>query len=67
MKKKAKKPKVHARNIRLFNNGGVEFPECQSHVEFLDMDKSRWETTLFASKITCKVCQKILRSYTAWG
>ena len=58
------KRKVHFRNIRMRNNGGIDFPECQTNAALLDLDKTAWATSGNINEVTCKKCQQKTRN--AW-
>ena len=57
--------KIHIRDLRLRNNAGMDFPECQGQAKLLDCDKSRWRTTGSLGEVTCKNCLR-LRSIKNW-
>ena len=52
--------KVHYRNLRLYVNAGMRFPECYAYAELLDVEKSALPTTPNVSEVTCKHCQRML-------
>ena len=58
-----KKAKVHFRNLRLYINAGMQFPECYAYQSLLDIDKGALETTSDKSEITCKHCLRQLAKY----
>jgi hypothetical protein len=61
------KRKVHMRDIRLFNNAGMDFPVCFSTAKLLDLDKSRLPLTNEISKVTCKRCESMFRKHYPWA
>lgn len=50
--------KMHFRDIRMSNNAGINFPNCCTNSELLDMDKARLPTTGNFKEVTCKRCLK---------
>lgn len=52
--------KVHFRNIRLFVNAGMDFPECYSYAPMLDTEKSSLPTSPRRKEVTCARCLKML-------
>lgn len=52
--------KVHYKNIRLFNNAGMDFPECYAYGELLDLGKARLPMTGDKKLVTCKRCLRIM-------
>jgi hypothetical protein len=61
------KPKVHMRDIRLFNNAGMQFPVCQAGAALLDCDKGHWQITTNEAEVTCKLCPARYRKYYPWA
>lgn len=56
-----KTKKIHMRNSRLFVNGGMCYPQCYSHINLLDIEKSQLKTTGIKSKVTCKRCLQYIQ------
>ena len=54
--------KMHYRNLRLYCNAGMRFPECYAYAELLDVDKGRLPTTGKVSEVTCKHCLHQLKT-----
>lgn len=57
----AKKQVIHYRSMSLYNNSGMQFPECFSDAPLIDTDKSRLPTTGRKSNVTCKNCRRSRR------
>jgi len=64
----SKTRKVHYRNIRLFVNAGIGFPQCYAYVAvldpfvaLLDLDKARLPTTFDKKLVTCSKCLRKLK------
>jgi len=55
---------VHLRNLRLYNNAGMNFPECYAGAKLLDTDKGRLPTSPILEKVTCPRCLR--RSLKQW-
>lgn len=53
----SEKGKVHFRDIRLFNNAGMELPTCTANAPLLNVG-FRGRITSDKRKVTCKHCQK---------
>jgi hypothetical protein len=51
-----KKRAIHLRDIRLRNNGGMNFPLCRANEKTLDLDKTIWPTSSSMDIVTCKHC-----------
>jgi len=52
---------VHFRNLRFRNNAGMDFPQCYSNADLLDLDKGRLPTTGVDTEVTCKRCLRYLK------
>lgn len=61
-----RKPVVHLRDIRLYNNAGMRFPVCHASARLLDLDKSglRMDTD---EKVTCIRCAKKAIKRYSWA
>lgn len=59
------KIKIHLRDMRLFNNAGMDFPACYTGARFLDCDKGRLLTSPRFKEVTCKHCLNIIRKESA--
>ncbi len=53
-----RKPKVHFRNLRLFVNAGMYFPDCIANAKLLNTNVNV-PVTYNVSKVTCKHCIRI--------
>ena len=60
-----KQPKLHYRNIRLFVNAGMSFPECYAYADLLDVEKSALPTTGVKEEVTCKHCLRLMKRRAA--
>lgn len=57
--------KTHYRNIRLYVNAGMRFPECYASAELLDVEKGRLPTTADVKEVTCQHCLRLLEKEKA--
>lgn len=60
------KPKIHLRNLRLFNNAGMPFPDCYANAWYrkwpllgTSTDKGHLPTTGDRAKVTCRNCKRL--------
>ena len=62
-------PKVHLRDIRLHNNGGMDFPLCCANPAqgLLNLDKGRLPTAGKIEEVTCKNCLQRAPLYYPWA
>lgn len=50
--------KIHYIHRGLYNNAGMEFPECRAFDKMLDLDASSYSKTHDKKNVTCKHCLK---------
>ena len=58
---------VHYVNIRLYNNAGMEFPECYAGAKLLDLDKSHLPLSHNIKEVTCKHCIRLYEKRYPWA
>lgn len=50
---------THFRNLRLFVNAGMSFPQCKANAALLNLDAGRLSTTPDPMLVTCKKCLRL--------
>ena len=53
--------RTHFRDLRLFNNAGLEFPTCKANAKLLDLDARRLPTTGNIKEVDCPKCLNKIR------
>jgi hypothetical protein len=56
--RKEKKRKTHFRDVRLFNNAGMNFPTCRANEKMLDLEAAWLPISAEIHEVTCKHCLK---------
>jgi hypothetical protein len=59
--------KTHMRDIRLRNNGGMDYPVCQANAKLLDLTKAHWPLTGDLTKVTCENCKRSYPLQYPWA
>lgn len=49
--------KIHLRDMRLFNNAGMEYPKCRANDKLLNVEL-HYTITSNLNEVTCKHCLK---------
>ena len=58
--------KLHIRDIRLYNNAGIDFPVCRAQEKLLDMEVTRYPMAIDPRNATCKHCHRAYAQVYPW-